>query len=184
MSLWEAIECLRTTTTHVDIMSYETYLYLDELKNKLPNWATTLSNLTDTSYMKNLPMMNKGLRSCRERLDILKQKNPGGIPNAFAGLNSNLGVPNNVRSSSGDTGNGSYYVLQVDFNTAKHEIEETLQDFQTVLNGIGSGAPGGGSTDLKIDQALQGVREIEGRVTGEAFSHRGYVFCSRTELAD
>jgi hypothetical protein len=78
MSLWEAIECLRLSTCCDEIVSNESYSYLNNPKSKHPNWGLTSSNLLD-GYMKNLPTLNKGLIGCCERLSLLKAKDSGGF---------------------------------------------------------------------------------------------------------
>jgi hypothetical protein len=165
MSLWEAIEDLRAATRRTDAVSDGNYAYLDDLRKSLPNWSKNLGDLSK-NYIINLPKMNTGLVGCRQHLDILEGSPPNGFPSMLNG--------------TGGTG-GQSYVDKTDFDASKREVERTLVELHSSLAGIDSSSL---STDPRIEKVLERLGELEGRVTGEAFSMGSYVFCSHTEVAE
>jgi len=172
MSVWEAIQLLRSKVKLAHALGEGHHLYLDDLKKNLPNWGVTLENLSK-SYQENLPKIGTNLQALGEKIRLLQNNQSTGSLNPFL----NLGL---------DAGNlhGNSFVLQGDFNKSKAEIEEAFREVRTTLQEQGgNGAMPTGLTS-KVDKALKRLGEIEGRVTGESFSMSNQTFCSKSEVAD
>jgi hypothetical protein len=166
MSLWEAVEDLRSVTRRIDGVTDGNYGYLDDLRKTLPNWSKTLGDLSK-NYFVNLPKMNAGgLVGCRTRLDILEGTGP---PSRISAVVDGFG---GIRNQS--------FVLQADFNDTKRDLETTFVELRNTIAESGGSA----SSDPRIGKVLERLGDLEGRVTGEAFSMGSYVFCSCTEVAD
>jgi hypothetical protein len=74
LSIWEAIKKLRSELGRTSGMSEGNFLRLNELRKKIPNWGTTLENLT-ASYIDTIPKINRNLVTMRGQIAALK----GGI---------------------------------------------------------------------------------------------------------
>jgi hypothetical protein len=60
-------------------------------------------------------------------------------------------------------------------------VERTFVELGASIDNNGSSSL---STDPRIERVLERLGELEGRVTGEAFSMGSYVFCSHMEVAE
>jgi hypothetical protein len=98
MSVWEAIQLLRMEEKLAHALSGGHHLYLDDLTRNLPNWGTTLDNLTK-SYQENLPKIGTHLNGLGKNILLLESKNPTGNLDPFLNLGSGLGG-----NGSGGTG--------------------------------------------------------------------------------
>ena len=174
LSVWEAIQLLHTKVELTHAVGEGHHLYLDDQMKNLPNWGTTLENLSK-SYQKNLPKIGSNLQALGEKIRILQSTQPVGNSNPVLNLGSLLG---------GVSRNGESYVLQGDFNKSKAEVEEAFRVIKFALQEQGGGATPSAGLTVKIDKALKRLGEIEGHVTGESFSMSNQTFCSKSEVAD
>jgi hypothetical protein len=117
MSIWEAVAKLRTDTAWTGGISGGNFIYLDELRKKLPNWATPLENLT-ASYINTIPRVNRSLVTIRGRIDVLEGGTPSSGTNPFSGIGIGTGAPSGSMAAMG----GLFVVLQGNFELAKTEI--------------------------------------------------------------
>jgi hypothetical protein len=101
-----------------------------------------------------------------QRFDILEGSPPNGIPLMLNGM--------------GGTGSHSY-IVKTDFDDTKREVEKMSVELRTSIAGIGSSSF---STDPRIARVLERLGELEGRVTGEAFSLGSKTHSSHTEVAE
>jgi hypothetical protein len=179
MSVWEAICMLRNHVSRTGGICDGNFLYLDELQKKLPNWGTTLENMS-ASYIDTIPKVNRNLVLMRARLTALEGGGAATNANPF----SNLGVGGMGQGTSvvGAPSPAGSFVLQTDFEITKKEISDAF----TVVNSTISSGSGNGVGDLKdkVEKTIQRLGDIEGRVTGESYSEGGHVFSSMTEVAD
>jgi hypothetical protein len=157
MSVWEAIQKLRSDAKLVGDLADGHHLYLDELRSSLPNWGTTLDNLAK-SYRKNIPTIGVNLNALGKRIQSLEAKGPGSTSPStlFFNLGSSLG---------GGTG-GPACVIQSEFDQAKAEIQATFMDVKLAIQTLEQGSPGLGSGSKlqgKVDKALKRLGEIEGK---------------------
>jgi hypothetical protein len=112
MSVWEAIQGVRSEVKRAAAIGEGHHLYLDDLKKRLPNWGVTLDNLAK-SYQENLPKIGANLGALGEKIRLLESNNPAGNLNPFMNLGSTL--------NSGQS-NGGSFVTASDFDKAKGEI--------------------------------------------------------------
>jgi hypothetical protein len=174
MTLWESIEDLRTSLQRIDGVSDGNNIYLDSLQKTLPNLGTTLSRLA-TSWKANLPKMNEGLVACRGRLDALERNQPA-VTSGLGAFSSNFGAGLGLEVQS--------YVIQCDFNDLKRDHDNDIREMKALISSLGGAGAAGSAPDPRLDRVLERLGELEGRVTGEAFTMGNFVFCSRTEVAD
>jgi hypothetical protein len=136
--------------------------------------------------------MNTGLVACRTRLDALENA-PSGLGSGAFGSGLGSGASGNIGLGSApfaglNTGGGvggQSYVIQMDINTAKADIEAGFQTLKASMASLGASlGSGGGGHDPRLTKALERLGDLEGCVTGEAFAMGNYVFCSRTEVAE
>jgi hypothetical protein len=193
MSVWEAMQYLRGKIQTTDGCVDGHHLYLDELKNSLPNWGKTLASLA-TSYQINFPKINKNLNALGARILAVESiRQPVAKPQENRFLH--FDVPPMMGVDSARFG----MVLESDFEASKRDIEAAFQAIRASIECIEVGVtPNAGATNVeprvqdfasggleaKVDRALKRLGEIEGRATGESFSMHGQVFCSRSEVAD
>jgi hypothetical protein len=178
MSIWEAITRLRVDSARIGALSDGSFLYLDELRKTIPNWGTTLENLS-ASYLDTIPKINRNLVTMRSRLGALEEtKTP---PNPFGSIGIGILSQDLDGNGPGPSIDRSY-VLQGDFENTKKEIDEAFAVVTAAIKSSG----GGGNADLniKVEKAMLRLGDIEGRVTGESYAEGGHVFSSMTEVGD
>ena len=175
MSVWEAIQLLWTKVKLAHALSKGQHLYLDDLKKNLPNWGTTLENLSK-SYQENLQKFGSNLQALGEKARLLQAKQPTGNLNPFLNLGTTLGGSNSTRDS--------FILQQGDFNKSKADIEEAFREVKTALQQQGGNNTVPTGLTVKADKVLKRLGEIEGRVTGESFSMSNQTFCSKSKVAD
>jgi hypothetical protein len=124
MPVWEAIQLLRLEVKLASAVGDGHHLYLDDLKRSLPDWGTTLDNLSK-SYQENLPRIGANLASRGEKIRLLETKDPTGNPNPFM----NLGV--SIGSAGGGQG---HHVTQSYFEKAKAKIKEAFREIKVFDN--------------------------------------------------
>jgi hypothetical protein len=189
MSVWDAVQQLRSNVQTNKGSVNGNSLYLEDLRKKLPNWGTTLENLA-RSYQTNLPKIGVNLNSLGSRIQKLESNTATG---GQAGSNPFLTLGS---TGSGQNSMGSSGVAQSDFDRANADIKVAFANVKTAIESLqqGTSTPSSGGVapsatlpqDLttKVDRALKRLGEIEGRATGESFNMNGFTFCSKSELAD
>jgi hypothetical protein len=197
MSVWEALQDLRSKSQVVEELADGHHLYLDDLRKTLPNWGKTLENLA-ASYQHNFPIINRNLSSLGARLLLVESKKQ--VENG-PGTNRFMNVAAGVQ---GPDPSSQPVVFESDFEEAKQNIQdafiavrESIKNLEDASGG-GVGQAGGfgapsptiginhatAGLEFKVDKALKRLGEIEGRATGESFAMNGQVFCSRSEVSD
>jgi hypothetical protein len=177
MSIWEALARLRTSGSRTTRISNGNFHYLDELRKKLPNWETTLESMA-ASYIDTISKINCNLLMMKARLTTLESGSSTVKSNPFNKFG--VGVP-----PSNTMPPGGSFVLHSDYKILKDVIDAAFTSVnKSLLNEGGAGGAGVGVLDEKVDETIQRIGEIEGRVTGESYSDGGFVFCSMTEVAD
>jgi hypothetical protein len=186
MSVWEAIRQLRSKNKTGKGVADGHNLYLEQLKNQLPNWGITLDNLAK-SYQTNLPKIGTNLSALGSRILSLESKSqaPQGNTNSFLSFGNALGGMSAEKDS----------VTQTEFDQAKQEIQDAFTEVKKAIELLQAGGGPAMSVNAsttsspvdlqeKVNKALKRLGEIEGRATGESFSLHGLTFCSRSEVAD
>jgi hypothetical protein len=130
VSIWKAITSrLRVDAERIGGIGDGSFLYLDELGKKLPNWGITLENLS-ASYLDTVPKINRNLVTMRARIGALEGGQATSNRNPFCDIG--LGVPG--PDLSGLSAGSAAFVLQGDFENTKKEIEEALLFVNTLDN--------------------------------------------------
>lgn len=156
MPLWEVIEGLRLATKRVQGISEGNYIYLDELQLQLPNWGTTLEELSK-SYVLNLPKMNASLIGCCSRLDILEARPTGPLAD-LSGISSG-------RTHAFDTA-GQSYVSQSNFNSTKINLKTNLRNLRNLIGAIGGIE---GNNEPRLDKGFCGCPSYTIWITGTEY---------------
>jgi hypothetical protein len=138
MSIWEALQQLRTSAKWSGGIVDGHHLHLDELRLKLPNWGATLENLA-SSYSGNLPKIGVKLNKLGACVLSLESRGPSANPTNTSFLN--LGNAFGGGSGSG----GAAYVPQTEFDSAKQEIQEAFELVKTSIENLEQGATGPGN---------------------------------------
>jgi hypothetical protein len=150
MLIWEAIARLRADAARAGAISEGSYLYLDKLRKKIPNWGTTLENLT-AGYIDTIPKINRNLMTMRAKIATLEGSTLSGAVNPFSGIG--IGVPASTFASAVGPTSGASYVLKGDYENSKKEIEDAFLTMKASIQSSGGG--GTGALNVKVDKAIQ-----------------------------
>jgi hypothetical protein len=132
MLIWEAIARLRADVSRTGGIREGSFLYLDRLRKKIPNWGTMLENLT-ASYIDTIPKINHNLVMMRAKIATLEGSNPAAASNPFSGIG--IGVPaSSFAAVVAPTSGGSFVLKGNSSETTKKEINNAFIAVRATIN--------------------------------------------------
>jgi hypothetical protein len=192
MSIWEALNSLRTQVSSVTGGLDEQRRLFDAFKAMMPTWKTNFDKMS-VSYVKNLPRINTVLHGLSGRIrkleataeNLLTTESTSSIVNPFLGRSG----ASNINKIGGASG-----VTQPEFEAMKLNVKDALEEVRTsILDLKSSGTSASVSTmsdasvagmQVQFNKVLERLSEIEGRGAGETVSIDGQVFCSEGEVKE
>jgi hypothetical protein len=192
MSLWEAVNSLRTQVSSVTGGLDKQERHLAAFKTNEAGWKANFNSLS-VSYLRNLPSIKAYLEGLKDRILLLEAKTKA-LPtpqNASPILNPPLGhsgpsVHNKVGGTPGVT-QPDFEALKLNVKNALEEVRTSILDLKSSGTSASNNTSGDASTAglrVEFNRVLERLSEIEGRGAGETVTIDGQVFCSQGEVKE
>jgi hypothetical protein len=177
MSVWEAIGLLTKGLKEVTGDARADAEFLTQARNNLPEMISNLDKL-QKHYAHNMPIINKSLRTSRERLALLESKSGSPLGNS-----DDLGL-DAAPDYSAEIGQ-----VRTEFEASIDAVQNSIRQLVGGVGPVGQAATGANaSTRPDVDALLEELTEriggLEARTSGEGFSSGDHVFNSEAEVGE